>query len=131
MRRSVRVFAVATFQEILIKCLFFNKKKHTCLIKMPYQLLIMSDSTDTNQTKQKWHCCEILMPVPVYSDCVVYLRNLVSKGSKQVSGHMQFSQTINLICRYTSPECTCLQADLPTDSSHKLYNRFSHDETKI
>ena len=70
------------------------------------------------------------MPVPVYSDCVVYLRNLVSKGSKQVSGHMQFSQTINLICRYTSPECTCLHADLPTDSSHKLYNRFSHDEDK-
>ena len=27
MRRSVRVFAVATFQKILIKCLFFNEKK--------------------------------------------------------------------------------------------------------
>ena len=39
MRRSVRVFAVATFQEILIKYLFLTKKKkkkHTCLIKMPY-----------------------------------------------------------------------------------------------
>ena len=26
MRRSVRAFAVTTFQEILIKCLFFNEK---------------------------------------------------------------------------------------------------------
>ena len=51
---------------------------------MPYQLLIMSDSTDTNQIKRSGNCCEILMPVPVYSDCVVYLRNLVSKV-KEVS----------------------------------------------
>ena len=35
-RRSVRVFAVATFQETLIKCLFFNENKHMCMIKMPY-----------------------------------------------------------------------------------------------
>ena len=97
MRRSVRVFAEATFQEILIKCLFFNEKKAYVF--------------DKNA---------ILTPDHVRQHSVVYLRNLLSKGSKQVSGHMQFSQTINLIGRYTSPECTCLQADLPTDSSHKL-----------
>ena len=36
------------------------------------------------------NCCEILMSVPVYSDYAVYIRNLVS-------GHVQFSQTMDLI----------------------------------
>ena len=36
MCRSVRVFAVVTFQETLIKCLFSTKIKRTCMIKMPY-----------------------------------------------------------------------------------------------
>ena len=37
MRRSVRVFAVATFQETLIKCLLFNENKaYVYDKKMPY-----------------------------------------------------------------------------------------------
>ena len=36
------------------------------------------------------NCCEILMSVPVYSGYAVYVCSLVS-------GHMEFSETMNLI----------------------------------
>ena len=54
------------------------------------------------------NCCEILMSDPVCSDCAKYICNLVS-------GHAQFSQTIDL-----SHQNARLQADLHIDSSHKF-----------
>ena len=84
-RRSVRLFAVATFQETLINCLFFNENKAYVYDE---NAILTPDAdyitTQTPQTNRSGSCCEILMSVPVYSDCAVYICNLVS-------GHVQFS----------------------------------------
>ena len=94
MRSSVRFFAVAvaTFPEMLIKCLFLTKTKHTCMIKMPYYITDADYITAKTliRLNRSGNCCEILMSDPVCSDCAVYICN-------QISGHAQLSQTINLI----------------------------------
>ena len=83
-------------------------------VKCRVTLLIMLDADYLTaqpliRLNRSGNCCDVLISVargekPVYSDCAVYI-------CTQVSEHMQFSQTINMVMQTYSLECRYLQAD--------------------
>lgn len=89
-------------------------------VEMLYNTLLMSDTDylyywrpaqTIIRLNRSGSCCEILARKTVFSNCAIYMCNLVS-------GHVQFSHTIKLITQ-TSLECASLQADLPIHRSYK------------